>query len=110
MSESKDIPLPAFTKGMEAARLARWAASEGAWLTEGEVIAEIETDKATMEIEAQTDGVLVRRLVEPGPTLLPIGTVLGHFVPGPKPDAPSPAARRGRACRLLSPCPGRPRR
>lgn len=103
MSESKDIPLPAFTKGMEAARLARWAASEGAWLTEGEVIAEIETDKATMEIEAQTDGVLVRRLVEPGPTLLPIGTVLGHFVPGPKPDAPSPAARRG--ARLPAPEP-----
>lgn len=94
MSAPEAILLPAFTKGMESARLARWAVPEGGWIAEGDVIAEVETDKATMEIEAHADGVLVDRLVEPGPTLLPIGATLGRFAPGPKPDAAPPRATR----------------
>ncbi|QLP98870.1 MAG: hypothetical protein HZY79_12875 [Rhodoblastus sp.] len=70
----------------------------------GDVIAEIETDKATMEIEAHADGVLVDRLVEPGPTLLPVGATLGHFAPGPKPEvAPTRPSRHG--ARLPAPAP-----
>jgi pyruvate dehydrogenase E1 component beta subunit len=93
---SDDILLPAFTKGMEAARLARWNVPEGGWLAEGDVLAEIETEKATMEIEAPADGVLTQRLVEPGPKLLPVGATLGRFAPGPKPQATAPRAGAAR--------------
>lgn len=100
MSAPEEILLPAFTQGMEAARLARWAVEAGGWLAEGDVLAEIETDKATMEIEAPADGVLLDLLVEPGPALLPVGAVLGRFAPGPKPAASgaraAPAVRAGR--------------
>jgi pyruvate/2-oxoglutarate dehydrogenase complex dihydrolipoamide acyltransferase (E2) component len=95
MSAVEDIVLPAFTKGMDAARIARWATHEGGWVAEGDVLAEIETDKATMEIEAPADGVLVERLVEPGPTLLPVGALLGRFAPGPKPESKAGAKSAG---------------
>ena len=103
MSAPDDIILPAFTKGMEAARLARWAAPEGGWVAAGDVIAEIETDKATMEIEAEEDGVLVARLFEPGPAMLPIGSVIGRFAPGPRPAVMRADKRNG--ARLPAPEP-----
>lgn len=90
-AEPLDIVLSAFTKGMEAAALARWVAPEGGWIAEGDVLAEVETDKATMEIEAPCDGVLLRRLEPAGPAKLPVGRVLARFQPGPKPAVSSVA-------------------
>ena len=61
-----DIVLPSLSAGMEDGIVARWLKAEGEWAEKGEVIAEIETDKATMELEAETSGRLGRILVGGG--------------------------------------------
>jgi pyruvate dehydrogenase E2 component (dihydrolipoamide acetyltransferase) len=58
---------------MAEGTLVRWVVGEGDAIAKGEVIAEIETDKATVEVEAQTSGMLHKHLVQEG-TLVPIGT------------------------------------
>lgn len=54
------------TAGAGPHQLARWLKAEGEAVTAGDAVAEVETDKAAIEIEAETDGFLVRRLVEAG--------------------------------------------
>lgn len=61
-----DIVLPALSAGMEEAVVARWLKAEGEAVRQGDPIAEIETDKATMELEAEADGVIGRLLVGNG--------------------------------------------
>jgi len=61
-----DIVLPSLSAGMEDGIVARWLKAEGEWAAKGETIAEIETDKATMELEAGTSGRLGRILVGEG--------------------------------------------
>ena len=60
------ILMPALSPTMEEGKLARWVKSEGDAVRSGDVIAEIETDKATMEIEAVDEGKLGRILVPAG--------------------------------------------
>jgi len=60
------ILMPALSPTMEEGTLARWTVEEGAAVRAGDVIAEIETDKATMEVEAVDDGFMGRLLVAPG--------------------------------------------
>jgi pyruvate dehydrogenase E1 component beta subunit len=61
-----DILMPALSPTMEEGKLARWLVKEGDRIASGDVIAEIETDKATMEVEAVDEGRLGRILVEEG--------------------------------------------
>jgi len=61
-----NILMPALSPTMEEGKLAKWLMKEGDEVTSGDVIAEIETDKATMEVEAVDEGVLVKLLVEEG--------------------------------------------
>ncbi len=61
-----EILMPALSPTMEEGKLARWLVREGDEIKAGDVIAEIETDKATMEVEAIDDGRLARRLVAEG--------------------------------------------
>lgn len=63
---SINILLPSLSAGMEDAIIARWLKSEGDLVARGDVLAEVETDKATMEIEAEGDGRLGRWLVAAG--------------------------------------------
>ncbi|MBL8565650.1 MAG: pyruvate dehydrogenase complex E1 component subunit beta [Hyphomicrobiaceae bacterium] len=58
--------MPALSPTMDEGTLARWLVAEGASVKAGDVIAEIETDKATMEIEAAEEGTLARILVAAG--------------------------------------------
>ncbi|MFO0997209.1 MAG: pyruvate dehydrogenase complex E1 component subunit beta [Alphaproteobacteria bacterium] len=60
------ILMPALSPTMTEGKLARWLKSEGDRVTSGDVLAEIETDKATMELESVNDGVLGRILVPAG--------------------------------------------
>ncbi|PZW45603.1 pyruvate dehydrogenase E1 component beta subunit [Humitalea rosea] len=60
------ILMPALSPTMTEGRLARWLKNEGDTVKSGDVIAEIETDKATMEVEAVDEGVLTRILVPAG--------------------------------------------
>ncbi|UYH51884.1 pyruvate dehydrogenase complex E1 component subunit beta [Candidatus Kirkpatrickella diaphorinae] len=60
------ITMPALSPTMTEGRLARWVKQSGDRVQSGDVIAEIETDKATMEVEAVEDGILARILVKEG--------------------------------------------
>ncbi|SDE99888.1 dihydrolipoamide acetyltransferase family protein [Limimaricola pyoseonensis] len=61
-----EVVLPSLSAGMEDAIIARWLKAEGDDVAPGEVLAEIETDKATMELEAETAGRLGRLLCQSG--------------------------------------------
>ncbi len=61
-----DILMPALSPTMEEGNLAKWLKKEGDSVASGDVIAEIETDKATMEVEAVDEGVIGKILVEEG--------------------------------------------
>lgn len=61
-----DILMPALSPTMESGKLSRWLKKEGDTIKSGDVIAEIETDKATMEVEAVDEGVLAKILVAEG--------------------------------------------
>src|SRR3712207_9368069 len=61
-----DILMPALSPTMEEGTLARWLVKEGDEIKAGQVIAEIETDKATMEVEAVDEGVLEGTLGQGG--------------------------------------------
>src|SRR4051812_22777386 len=58
--------MPRLSDTMERGTIARWLVAEGDPVHEGDVLAEIETDKATMELNAYSDGVLLRILVQDG--------------------------------------------
>jgi pyruvate dehydrogenase E2 component (dihydrolipoamide acetyltransferase) len=60
------ILMPALSPTMEEGKLARWLVKEGDKITAGKVVAEIETDKATMEVEAVDEGTLAKILVPEG--------------------------------------------
>ncbi|MFQ0812697.1 branched-chain alpha-keto acid dehydrogenase subunit E2 [Brucella anthropi] len=61
-----EVVLPALSAGMEDAVIARWLKAEGDAVSKGDLIAEVETDKATMELEAEADGRIGRLLVKDG--------------------------------------------
>src|SRR6266705_2881530 len=95
-----NILMPALSPTMTEGRLAKWMKKEGDEVKAGDVIAEIETDKATMEVEAVDEGRLQKILVQEGkdgvPVNAPIAVLLGEGEdpsaappPAPKPAAPA---------------------
>src|ERR1019366_4201033 len=68
------ILMPALSPTMTEGKLARWLKSVGDEVHAGDVIAEIETDKATMEVEAVDEGKLARILVTEGTEAVPVNT------------------------------------
>src|SRR5574338_1717766 len=60
------VLMPALSPTMEEGKLAKWLKAEGDAVKPGDVIAEIETDKATMEVEAADEGVLGKILIAAG--------------------------------------------
>ncbi len=70
------ILMPALSPTMEEGNLAKWLKKEGETVETGELIAEIETDKATMEIEATDDGVLGKIVVAEGSEGVPVNAVI----------------------------------
>ncbi|MFO1151285.1 MAG: pyruvate dehydrogenase complex E1 component subunit beta [Alsobacter sp.] len=67
-----DILMPALSPTMEKGNLAKWLKNEGDRVKSGDIIAEIETDKATMEVEAVDEGVLAKILVPAGSADVPV--------------------------------------
>jgi pyruvate dehydrogenase E2 component (dihydrolipoamide acetyltransferase) len=72
-----DILMPALSPTMEKGNLAKWLKKEGDRIKAGDVIAEIETDKATMEVEAVDEGVLAKILVAEGSQDVPVNQAIG---------------------------------
>jgi len=70
------VTMPALSPTMESGTLATWLKSEGDEVAAGDAIAEIETDKATMEVEAVDEGTLGKILVPEGTEEVPVGKVI----------------------------------
>jgi pyruvate dehydrogenase E2 component (dihydrolipoamide acetyltransferase) len=73
-----DIVMPRLSDSMEEGTIARWLVAEGAHVDRGQVFVEIDTDKATMEYEAEAEGTLVQILVREGETA-PIGAPIARI-------------------------------
>src|SRR5262249_9783206 len=71
-----NIIMPALTPTMEKGNLAKWLKKEGDKIAPGDVIAEIETDKATMEVEAADEGVLAKIVVPEGTADVPVNELI----------------------------------
>ena len=84
-----ELKMPALSPTMEEGKLARWLVKEGDEVKSGDIIAEIETDKATMEFEAVDEGTLGKILVPEGTEGVKVGTVIALIGEG---DVAAPAA------------------
>ena len=69
-----EILMPALSPTMTEGNLAKWHKKEGDQVKSGDVLAEIETDKATMEVEAVDEGVLAKIVIPEGTDHVPINT------------------------------------
>src|ERR1700755_3243033 len=92
-----NILMPALSPTMTEGTLARWLKKEGETVKAGDVIAEIETDKATMEVEAVDEGILGKILVEDGTANVavnaPIAVLVEEGEAVPSAAAPTPAPK-----------------
>ena len=110
-----NILMPALSPTMTEGTLARWLKKEGEQVRAGDVIAEIETDKATMEVEAVDEGVLGKILVADGTAgvkvnapiavLLGDGEEAGAAPAAPAPSAAAPPAAASQAAPVPAPAP-----
>lgn len=91
-----EILMPAISPSMVSGKLVRWHVEQGEPVRKGDILAELETDKAALDIEAPEDGVLERILVEGGTSDVPVETLIGLLGDGksdvPADKSPEPAA------------------
>jgi len=91
-----NILMPALSPTMEKGNLAKWLKKEGDAVKTGDVIAEIETDKATMEYEAVDDGVLAKIVVPEGTSDVPVNQLIAVMAEEGE-DVKAAAASAGKA-------------
>jgi len=99
------ITMPKFGQMTEESAIVEWRKKEGDKVAKGDILFTVETDKSVMEVEAFTDGTLLKIVVPPG-VMVPVQTVVGYIgnpgepipatpppaPPAPKPSAPAPEA------------------
>ncbi len=91
-----NILMPALSPTMEKGNLAKWLKKEGDTVKSGDVIAEIETDKATMEVEAVDEGILAKIVVPEGTADVPVNQLIA-LIAGEGEDPKSITAPTGGA-------------
>ena len=89
---SVEVKMPALSPTMEEGTLARWLVKEGDTVRAGDILAEIETDKATMEFEAVDEGTVGKLLVAEGTEGVKVGTVIALIGEGDAAPAAAPVA------------------
>ena len=100
-----NILMPALSPTMEQGKLSKWLKKEGDRIKSGDVIAEIETDKATMEVEAVDEGVLGKILVPDGTENVAVNTPIGVIIEeGESADA-APVAAPAPVVQAAAPAP-----
>src|SRR5688572_21898139 len=97
-----NILMPALSPTMEKGNLAKWLKKEGQKVSPGDVIAEIETDKATMEFEAIDEGVLAKILVPEGTSDVPVNQPIAVLA-GEGEDVKAAAAGAGQGAAKPAP-------
>ena len=113
------VVMEALSPTMEEGRLVEWKKAEGDPVATGDVLAEVETDKAVMELVARADGVMLKQVVAAGATV-PVAEVVGWIgeageaIPGGEatapaaPASPPPAATPAAAPEAPAPAPAAP--
>lgn len=86
-----ELKMPALSPTMEEGTLAKWLVKEGDEVSSGDILAEIETDKATMEFEAVDEGVISKILVAEGTDNVTVGTVIAEMTGEDEEMAPASA-------------------
>jgi pyruvate dehydrogenase E1 component beta subunit len=87
-----ELKMPALSPTMEEGTLAKWLVKEGDTVKSGDILAEIETDKATMEFEAIDEGTIGQILIAEGTDNVKVGTVIATITgEGEEASAPTPA-------------------
>ena len=86
-----ELKMPALSPTMEEGTLSKWLVKEGDSVTSGDILAEIETDKATMEFEAIDEGTIAQILVAEGTDNVKVGTVIA-IIAAEGEDANAPVA------------------
>ena len=108
---SIELKMPALSPTMEEGTLAKWLVKEGDTVKSGDILAEIETDKATMEFESIDEGVMGAILVAEGTEGVKVGTVIatisgeGEEAAAPVATAPAPTAEAASAPAAERPAP-----
>ncbi|MDW4548503.1 pyruvate dehydrogenase complex E1 component subunit beta [Defluviimonas sp. D31] len=101
-----EILMPALSPTMEEGKLAKWLVKEGDTVSSGQILAEIETDKATMEFEAVDEGIVGRILVAEGTEGVKVNTPIAVLVEeGESADAAPSAAAAAPAAEAPAPAP-----
>ena len=98
-----EITMPALSPTMETGTLAKWLVKAGDTVKAGDIIAEIETDKATMEVEAVDEGTITELLVAEGTDEVPVGRAIAILVEEGEDASAAPAAK---AAPVATPSPG----
>jgi pyruvate dehydrogenase E2 component (dihydrolipoamide acetyltransferase) len=91
-----ELKMPALSPTMEEGTLVKWLVKEGDTVSSGDILAEIETDKATMEFEAVDEGVISQILIAAGTDGVKVGTVIA-LIAGEGEDASAPVAPKAAA-------------
>ena len=99
-----NILMPALSPTMEKGNLAKWLKKEGDSVKSGDVIAEIETDKATMEVEAVDEGTIAKIVVPEGTQDVPVNDVIAVLA-GEGEDVKAAASGGGKATGAAAPSP-----
>ena len=108
-----DILMPALSPTMEEGKLSKWLKAEGDTVSSGDVLAEIETDKATMEVEAVDEGVIGKIMVEEGTEEVKVNAVIAVLLEEGEDasaigSSPSPAPAAAAAEASAEPAPSVP--
>jgi pyruvate dehydrogenase E2 component (dihydrolipoamide acetyltransferase) len=111
-----EIKMPALSPTMEEGTLAKWLVKPGDTVKSGDIMAEIETDKATMEFEAVDEGTIIAIAIPAGSEGVKVGTVIATLAedgesggedaspaPAPKAAVPAPAAAPSGEAQAVSP-------
>src|SRR6186997_426575 len=102
-----NILMPALSPTMEKGNLAKWLKKEGDKVKSGDVIAEIETDKATMEVEAVDEGTLAKIVIPEGTADVPVNQVIAVLA-GDGEDVKAAASGAGKAAPAVAPAAAKP--
>jgi pyruvate dehydrogenase E1 component beta subunit len=100
-----ELKMPALSPTMEEGTLARWLVKEGDSVKSGDILAEIETDKATMEFEAVDEGVITSISVPEGTDGVRVGTVIALISSDDEAAAPAPAPAKTTPAPAVAPTP-----
>src|SRR2546428_13228498 len=93
-----EVTMPRLSDTMQEGTIAHWLKKAGDEVKKGDILAEVETDKATMDLEAYEAGTLQQILVQEGETV-PIGQAVALIGTGPgaqNPEQPAPSAGQAR--------------